>query len=291
MAGEAPPQPTWLQYWREATVALGTVKKAKIVLPDEKVSERDVFGIVGTGVIFGLSEDESKTPWLVTAKHVFCDPTIGWEPEVIQLRFAWFEDRPVEGYLGIPIRLKDKGKRLWTPHPTASVDLAAIPLRIAKDVAGRESVPFVPLGNFASADDIYEGAPVIVLGYPGAVGPTFWTRAVVRSGIIAWVNPKNPAGEQLVIDSMIFPGNSGGPAFKIPTGIDRHGNFAIGGRVAFLGIVSQGRKQVMPLVAEGKQIEIQGSQGPISVVTEQWIGVGILEPPVRVAELLKAAVK
>jgi len=291
MAEEATPQRAWLEYWREATVALGTTTKANIVLPDGNESERDIFGVIGTGVIFGLPEDQSKTPWLVTARHVFHDPTRGWDPESIRLRFAWFEDRPVEDYLGIAIPLKYKGKHLWTAHPMPSVDLAAIPLRIPKEAAEREGIAFVPLGNFATPDDIYEGASVTILGYPAAVGPAFWTRSVVRSGVIAWVNPTNPAGEQLLIDSMVFPGNSGGPVFRIPTGLDRYGNFVVGGRPAFLGIVTQGRKHRMPLIVEGKRIHMQGPRGPIDIVTEDWIGVGIVEPASRVAELLKAATR
>jgi len=291
MAGQAPPQPTWLDPWREATVALGVVKKAKIKSPDGKESEREIFAVIGTGVIFGSPEEQSRTPLLVTAKHVFFDPKEGWDPELIRLRFAWFEDRPVEDYLGIPIRLKEKGRHLWTPHPNPSVDLATIPLLITRDVAGRDSVSPVPVTHFVGAADIYEGAHVIVLGYPGAIGPAFWTRALVRSGVIAWVNPKNPAGEQIIIDSLVFPGNSGGPVFRLPTGVNRAGGYSIGTGVAFLGIVSQGRKQEMPLVAEGSRIEIQGPQGPVSVVSQQWIGVGIIEPAERVLELLKAALK
>ena len=57
------------------------------------------------------------------------------------------------------------------PYPDESVDLAAIPLRISTKDAGRESAPGVVLEQFASAEDIFEGASVIVLGFPGALTP------------------------------------------------------------------------------------------------------------------------
>jgi len=164
-----------------------------------------------------------------------------------------------------------------------------MPIQISTKDAGRESVEIIPLQNFATAEDLFESAPVLVLGYPGAVGPAFWCRALARSGIIAWLHPTRPAEEPLLIDSMIFPGNSGGPAFKLPTGTDRQGNFAIGGSIRLLGIVTEGPRQSVPLTAEGKSIEVTGPSGPIKVVSEDWIGIGVVEPASRVRAVLEAA--
>jgi len=279
------PEPTWLDYWRQATVALGIVKRA-MVGPKGKEIEKNVFAVIGTGVLFGV---EGKPPILVSAKHVIYEPGNRWTPKNIQLRFAWFEDRPVEDYLGVEVALEHKGNRLWMAHPTA--DLMAMPLIVNSKDAGRDTVPYVPVANFASSRDLYEGAAVMVLGYPGAVGSTFWTRALVRGGIVAWINSKNPMGEQFVVDSLLFPGNSGGPVFKVPSGVGRRGNIVAGDKVSFLGIVSQGRKLQMPLVATERKIEISEPTGPISLVAEQWIGVGVVEPAERVRELLDAVMK
>lgn len=280
---------SWIDLVREATVALGTVKQAKVQDEKGEKTEKNIFAVVGTGVILGIPDDQSKTPWIVTAKHVFHDPTKNWDPDTIQLRFAWFEEKGIDEYLGIKINLKKNGKRLWTPHPNNQVDLAAMPLIIPKQEAGRDSLPIIPLGNFATGADLYEGAAVLIFGFPGAVGPSFWTKALVRSGIIAWVHPSAPEEQPLLIDAMVFPGNSGGPVFRIPTGIDRYGNFIVGGKPSFLGIVSQGRRQAVPLTAGGKEIELQGPAGPMKIVSEDWIGVGIVEPASKVLELLKFA--
>ncbi len=279
----------WTDIVRDATVAIGVTRTAKVTDARGQSVEKQIFAPIGTGALFGLPSSGSKIPWLVTAKHVFVDPDSKWDPDVVRIRFAWFDKQSVEEYLGVEISLKVNGKRLWIPHPDPSVDLAAIPVSLSTEAAGRDSVDIIPGGNFAAADDLFEGAPVLVFGYPGAVGQSFWTRALVRSGVIAWVDPKSPTEAPLLIDALVFPGNSGGPVFRVPTGADKYGNFNVGGRPAFLGIVSQGRRQTTPVSAGGKQIEMQGPQGAVSVVAEEWIGVGVIEPAARVMQLLNAA--
>ncbi len=216
LIADEPSKQPWLKYWREATVALGRVVEIRNVLPDGTVSQRESFTVVGTGVLLTLPEDESKTPWLVTAKHVFFDPEKNWDPEVIHLRFAWFDNKPLDEYFGIEIRLKENNERLWFEHPTNTVDLATIPLRIKSTVAEREAVPSVPLDNFVTTEDVYEGASVFILGYPTAVGPQFLTRSLLRSGVIAWTSPENPAQELIIIDAQMFATSQKPPTGDMP---------------------------------------------------------------------------
>ncbi len=294
LGGEAPAfagerlATTWIEAVKDATVAIGSVRKARIRAPD-RGADKDIFAIVGTGVIMLPPEQTEGPPWLVTAKHVLYNQEMKWDPDEIRIRFNWFDHRPVDEYLGIAIRLKENGRRLWVAHPDPAVDLAAIPLDISIREAGRATAGPVPIEAYASADDVFEGASVLAFGYPGAVGPSYWTTAVVRAGIVAWINPERPLSNPLLIDADIYPGNSGGPVFKIPAGMDRHGNLSLGGRVAFLGIVSQGRKAINPLRAAGKQLELQGPAGPAAVLSEQWVGIGVVEPAERVRELLVRA--
>lgn len=225
-------------------------------------------------------------PFLVTARHVFYDPLKNWDPESVQIRFNWFDQKPVDEYLGIKIKLKENNKHLWIGHQDNSVDLAALPLVISIKDAGRASVDPIPIQTYAEATDLYESASILAFGYPGAVGAAFWTKAVVRTGIVAWISPVNPLSSTFLIDSLIFPGNSGGPVFKVPTGVDQFGNLNVGGKSAFLGIVSQGRKEGNPLYAGGKAIIIQGPTGTVALVSEQWVGIGVVEPAAKVNELL-----
>lgn len=285
---QEPPDKSWIAAVKDATVAIGTIRTARVQAPKGR-ADKEIFAIVGTGVIMLPPEQTEGPPWLVTAKHVLYSPAMKWDPDSIQIRFNWFDHKPVDDYLGITIRLKEKNRRLWIAHKDPSVDLAAIPLDLSVREAGRATASPVPVQAYASANDVFEGASVLVFGYPGAVGPTYWTKAVVRAGIVAWTDPERPLANPFLIDSAIYPGNSGGPVFKVPTGLDRHGNLSLGGKVAFLGIISQGRKAINPLRAAGREVELQGPAGPTAVLSEQWVGIGVVEPAERVRELLVQA--
>ena len=152
--------------------------------------EKDIFAVVGTGVIMALPNQEKGIPWIVTAKHVFYNPDDKWDPESLQIRFNWFDQKPVDEYLGIKIKLKKNNQHLWIAHEDSSIDLVTIQLVISTKEAGRKSVNPVPIQAYASSSDLYECASIFVFGYPGAVGRSYWTRAVVRTGIVAWVDPK-----------------------------------------------------------------------------------------------------
>jgi hypothetical protein len=272
---------------RNATVAIGVEERTEGPVIEGKKTERPFFRPIGTGTIFGEDSQTPGIPWLVTAKHVLSDAKL---PNSIRLRFAWFDSRSVYDYLGVELPVRVGGRAVWTAHPDASVDLAALPLdRLTPETAGRPEAPALPLSFVAVANDIFEGAAVRVFGYPGAVGATFWTRALVRSGSIAWVDPTNPTKSPLLIDAMLFPGNSGGPVFTVPSGVNRQGSFVAGGRPAFVGVVSQGRRQATPVSAGGKPVEIPGEKGALPVFSEEWIGIGVVEPASKVVEVIAAA--
>ncbi len=282
------PKKNWIEAVKNATVAIGTQRTAS-VKTEKGEEEKTIFAVVGTGVIMVAPDQKDGVPWLVTAKHVFYNPEKKWDPVSLKIRFNWFDPKPVDKYLGITIKLKENNKHLWLPHPDASVDLATLPLVISIKNAGRPSLPSIPIQTYATSTDLYAGASILVFGYPGAVGPAYWTKAVLRRGIVAWISPEKPLSTTFLIDSLIFPGNSGGPVFKVPTGVDQYGNLNVGGKIAFLGIISQGGKEANPLFAGGRAIEMKGPKGPVAIVSEQWVGIGVVEPAERVKELLSEA--
>lgn len=283
----------WIDPWRAATVALGRVHRHGVKQKSGKRTIRTMFMIVGTGVIFGFPDDPTETPWLVTARHVFHDPSEGWAPARLNVRFSWFDEKDVDEYFGVSLELRRKGRRCWIPHPDPDVDLACMPLTLTKVQTGKAKLPRIAVGAFAPVKEIYEGAPVAVLGHPGAVGPRFWSRAILRQGVVSWVSPTHPGSNVFLVDSNVFPGNSGGPVFKLPAGTDRQGNFAVGGNVAFLGVVSQARIQMMPLIAGGKELEVQlkGRKKPETLFVPSFVALGVIEPAFRVKQLLVTAAR
>ena len=290
-------QNDWLKGWREATVAVGVVDTAKakdsrtgkyIIRGRRDTLRIPFFRVVGTAVIFAAPNDPSKTPYLVTAKHVFYDSTKNWKPSAVRLRFSWFADKSVSEYLGLPFRLIDTyGDRLWRPHPDETFDLAIIPLIVSKKEAGRDSVTPVRVENLATISQAFEGASVLIFGYPGAVGSEYWTKPLIRHGVISYLDEKHFGKMPILIDAMIFPGNSGGPVFTVPSGMMKDGSLGAGGGSGFLGIVSKVARQSIEV--EKASFEMEASVKDTTAAhykTFDYMGLGVIEPAGRVAELL-----
>lgn len=292
-------QNDWLQGWRNATVAIGVVDTGKavnkvtgkyIINSKGDTSRVPYFRVVGTGIITASPDTTIRIPLLLTAKHVFDDPKKKWHPNQIRIRFSWFSDKSVTEYFGVPLDLIDKNKRrLWRSHSDESVDLALIPLAISKKDAGRDSIDPVRIQDAANTNEAFEGASVLLLGYPGAVGIDYWTKPIVRHGIISHVDEKNFGKSPFLIDAMVFPGNSGGPVFIIPTGMTRDGSFSVGGRSAFLGIVSSVARQTIQVEKSSFLLENENKDTTQSHFKSfDYMGIGIIEPAGRVKELLES---
>src|SRR5450759_3633821 len=118
----------------------------------------------------GLASDPMRTPWLVTARHMFFELSKNWSPTELYLRFSWFSDKPVDEYLGVRLELVRDGKRLWL-SPGSGVDLACVALTMAPSAVGRAELPSVPAEAFATREDLFEGAGVFALGYPASEDP------------------------------------------------------------------------------------------------------------------------
>lgn len=283
----------WLNHWREATVALGRLYEYHVTLSNGKVSKRQIFLSVGTGVIFSLKDSPKTTPWLLTARHVLCEPKEDWNPSSLMIRFSWMDEMPVEGSVGMTLPLKVKGKRKWIPHPDKKVDLACVPLPSRKKPYGRTIWPVVSFEEIGTTKDLYEGEPIVLLGYPDTLAPDFGARPLFRQGIVSWVSSKSPESSLFCIDSHVFPGNSGGPVFRWSENLDRPKRPKGRNDVCFLGLVSQARIHQLRLLAGGKEIEIylQKKKPHETLFSQSYIGLGLVEPATRVKELLEIAQK
>jgi hypothetical protein len=147
----------------------------------------------------------------------------------------------------------------------------------------KSGVKVLPYSTIAVSEDLYQGAKVFVFGYPSAVGSEFWTKAILREGIIAWVPPDKSNKEKILIDCDVFPGNSGGPVFRVPIGVNKNGGILSGGKIQFIGIVSQRRFSPTQVILGNKEvIDTMGNK----LYSFESIGIGVIEPSIRVTELL-----
>lgn len=245
--------------------------------------------MLGTGIIAAL---DAQTGFIVTAKHVFDDPSQSWHPSQLRVRFAWQESKSLTDELGTVISLTDKnGKNLWMS--AGDEDIAALPM---PDDFKRMQLHAIGPQDFATSEDLFDGATVFVYGFPGAaaslVGERSLVRAITRGGVVAWTDPSGPLEHPFLIDANILPGNSGGPVFKVPTGIGRTGGFILGGRVAFLGIVTEDLTGYYAVTADGRVIQVKFPDLTLPSVEQVQVtgigGLGKVEPASQILRLIKS---
>jgi S1-C subfamily serine protease len=271
----APAQLGWLDHWRLATFSFGQKAKTQ--------DGKDFYQVIGTGIL--IATDQTHL-YIVTAKHVFDEPEKNWHPSELRLRFAWEEKQSVFDDLGSDLSLLDAtGKPKWHASEDGA-DIAAIPIEVA-DLHAPVLPHAISVNDIAKEQDVFEGATILALGYPGIVGNQYLVRAISRGGIIAWLNPDGPFEKPLIVDANIYPGNSGGPVLKMPTGVDKQGNFIIGGGggARLLGIVSQapGQQQTMTFQVPGPL----GTPQPLTLTQSFPLGgTGIVEPASKIPALL-----
>jgi hypothetical protein len=263
----------WLDHWRSASFSFGQVEK-----DDQGL---DYFKVIGTGIMIALDEHHG---WIVTAKHVFYDPGRGWHPAEIRVRYAWEEKKSVYDDLGTVLKLQDENnKDLWL-SPEDGSDVAVI-TPIAQPILGVKTQDAIFVTEFAKDQDIFEGESVVVLGYPGIVGNDYLVRAISRGGIVSWLEPTSPFDKPFLVDSNIYPGNSGGPVIKSPSGSTKEGGFGIG-RAVLLGIVSKA-----PFQGSDITLQVPGQILPLKLHQDVPLGgTGIIVPAAEILHFLSSIV-
>jgi len=267
----------WRVIWRNVTVALGEVAH-------DSLMNRDYFHALGTAVLISTGEHSG---YLVTARHMFCDPEKKFHPSQLRMRFAWQEHKSIYDYLGVPLNLRsDSGANLWTSLED-DTDLAAIAILQTDEVLPPDDrlkmYDSIALGDVIS--DVYEGEPVLILGYPGFVGNEKLVRAIVRQGIVAWTNPNQPDQKTFLVDANLYPGNSGGPVIKVPFGMKEDGsyNFLGSGALKLLGLVSQAPVEDIKTVVSNPRLgQVETHTSVIGIGA-----IGIIEPGSRIHKLIE----
>ncbi len=266
----------WKEVWRNATVAFG------VIAPDQTLSQ-DYFQAIGTGVIVSV---DLHNAYLVTARHMFCDPDKLFHPTVLQVRFAWQGHKSIYSYLGLPFTLRNNtGANLW--RASEDGDIAAIqmpPIGSDLPVDDRlKSYDSVPVGDVSS--DVYEGESVFVYGYPGIVGKEKLVKPILRQGIVAWTDPSRPDDRVFLVDANLYPGNSGGPVIKFPTGIRKDGSidYLAGGKTQLLGIVSQVPVEDIKTVVPNSRLGQVETHTPVTGIG----ALGFIEPAVKIRKLIE----
>ncbi len=264
-----------MYHLRRATVAVGRVTE---------VNGKKTFTTIGSAVIVAT---DATHGCLLTAKHVFYQPAIGYVPDQLWIRVA--KDQPSQDDFGVPLPLVVNGKALWRAADDGS-DLA---VALLPDLSKYPNLHAIGLQDFGTNDDTYQGASVIILGYPALLGETYLSTPIARSGIVAWMDPGGP-DKPFLVDANVFEGNSGGPVFHSRSGMTRFGGMNLGGGIVFIGIVSQDAKEYAQVIGSGPQGPFigtnpdpgSGKPSPLFAEVRNIGGIGVIEPASKAKKLV-----
>jgi hypothetical protein len=211
---------------------------------DRQEIEQGSPGWIATGFFYGrlLGENaegqKEYSVYLVSNRHVF----EGLENVVIRANPAADDPAPARDYL-LSLTGSD-GENTWIAHPEEGVDVAVVKVDYNRiQTEGMEVSFFVEdvtafTAKQISEAGVTEGDFVYVLGYPMALVGDHRAVVVVRNGSLARIRDAlaRPV-ETYLVDSTVFPGNSGGPVVTRPEPIALEGTTPQR-RAALIGIVT-----------------------------------------------------
>ena len=269
---ETGPDVDLLHHIRRSTVSLGL---------RVTVDGQQRFATVGSAVLVAW---DAHHGCLLTAKHVFYDPTKSFFPTVLYVRLPQSEPRQDDD-LGVPLPLIVDGRNLW--HGADDADLAVVGL---PDLSTYKDLHGISLSEFGGEDDVFQGASVVVMGYPELLGPDYQTTPIARNGIVAWTNPNGRLDHTFLVAANVFNGNSGGPVFHLPSGPSRSGGFSVGGVAKLIGIVSKDAAEESPVHIGQTPVTVTNQQTgmtlPMTAKVLNIGGIGIIEPASKAKKLI-----
>ena len=187
---------------------------------------------IGTGTLVGRFFKKTSLGanhyhiFIVTNRHVMTNHSS------LVVRFNPLNSHPAKDY-DIPV-IDESGKPVWKSHPNTEIDLAAICLDadFLRD-EGRSYEYFhsdlhlMPLRQMAK-QGMSEGDFIYVLGFPMGIMAPDRQYVISRTGIIARLRDAlEGTNKDFMIDSMIFPGNGGGPVINKPEIISIEGTNSV----------------------------------------------------------------
>lgn len=151
---------------------------------------------------------------LVTAAHVLegmpkPDARIGWRVQMPEGRWRFSPE---------PVRIRSEtGVAVWTRHPDRDIAV----MEVSAPAAFAQAA--IPLDWLADRDafdrwQVGPGDEMLTLGYPHGYSANAAGFPILKTGRIAsWPLTPIDAFPSFLLDFAVFPGNSGGPVFWVPS--------------------------------------------------------------------------
>lgn len=204
-------------FFTDAVVAIGYFQTAQKIM----------WGASGF-FYFHTLKGESGRVYLITNKHVLEGKN------QILLRLNPKAATQPKGY-ALNLINPQNGEKLWKGHYSKKVDVAVIPVNFPLFQAENMQVSFFKDNNHTldskGMEDkgFSEGDSVFALGFPVSLVGDKSNSVIVRGGTIARIRDtfKKPS-EPFLIDTTVFPGNSGGPVVNKPEMMAIEGTKSVG---------------------------------------------------------------
>lgn len=211
-------------FFINSVVALGGERSN----PVPGLPERTEWQTSGTGFFYGYLVKNDPDPtkreyetYLVTAKHVV-QGYIGETHSDVKVRINPKERSTTIQEFSIP-NVPKLGESTWFYNPDSTIDvaIARVNFGVLKEL-GYE--PDFFSNDLATMDkrglidsEVAAGDGVFVLGFPMNLAGAQRNYVIVREGVIARISEMlESASISFMIDSFVFPGNSGGPVVLKP---------------------------------------------------------------------------
>ena len=211
-----------------------------IGITDPNNSGRKIWG--GTGFLFGRATGEKDEKggglynvFLITNRHVIGDHKEMW------VKFNPTDETPTKDLQLTAVN--SKGEPLWKTHADGKTDIAVTQLDAGYLQQNQLKYYFIENDHHVFDmkavidNDLTEGDPLFVLGFPMGIVMDQRQHVICRAGSVARIRDyKESRSQDILIDAFIFPGNSGGPVFTQPHSASIKGTKQIG-RCGLLGMV------------------------------------------------------
>ena len=253
----------------------------------------------GTGFFYGYLVHDDKDPtkkkyavYLVTAAHVLKDHPETCRQATIEelarcqttvlVRLDATETSGAAREFEVPVSQ-------WFYHEDSTVDLAATPISInfLRD-NGLQSSFFTSDDSSATKSQLQEfgasaGDGVFILGFPMNLAGEQKNYVIARQGAIARISEMlEGASTTFLVDSFVFPGNSGGPVVVRPEVVSIEGTKSIP-RAMLIGVVLAYQSYIdVAFSAQSKRPRVS---------FEENSGLAIVLPMDKVNEMLKDRAK
>lgn len=212
----------------KSLVAIGSLREGKLVCDSTSFL---------VGFIAQNSEDISKRLYrmfLVTNRHVFEKRKKVW----LRLNTDDGKIKMFEQDLHFP-----NGDAQWLAHPNPQVDLAL--LNVSPEVLKKNNIQpfFISEEMFGYSRKFEEigiavGDEAYIVGFPMGIAGEEQNHPCVKAGLISRTDEEIiMAKKAFIVDSSIFPGNSGGPVILKPTSLSLTGTKAVS-QPYLLGVIS-----------------------------------------------------